>query len=313
MKRGYDAEDADADANEAITQKIPNPTFDQPKTEVDQTGRLKTSRSINGRTYEMCLPARHRRTESQFFGVSETSSGEWIAKWGSGPNTSKRSKTWTEEGAALYRDKELRAAGLQLDFPMNFPIDSDEEAVKSRWTSDEMQKKSSTFRGVYARGTAGRFSAAIWIKNRRHYLGTFKSEEEAARKYDEKARDVGQTHVGLLNFKMSSLDEVLSHAYDEFETPEALSDWGKSLCSFKALVPASVWGVQYSQDSLKRWGVKSRLSSVISFVRGAETRLHRWHFLWKDPDQAEIGVVDFKTLRSYLRAAAESQPLEGPE
>jgi len=82
-----------------------------------------------------------------------------------------------EEDAALAHD--VRAAALGR--PVNFPAEDQVQAVKGG---------SSKYRGVTATGKKWR--ACICIDGKRQSLGTFDSEEEAARKFDEAAKPIGR-------------------------------------------------------------------------------------------------------------------------
>lgn len=79
---------------------------------------------------------------------------------------------------------------------MNYPLSEAEKEVAHRWSTGEAQSKTSSYRGVYKKG--GMFYAGLWLNKRQVFLGSFTSQEEAARKVDEKLGELGQT--SLLNF-----------------------------------------------------------------------------------------------------------------
>jgi len=83
----------------------------------------------------------------------------------------------SEEEAARAYDERAAALGK----PMNFPTEGHEQAVKNG---------SSKYRGVTKRGK--KWVAAIGIDGRMKSLGTFDSEEAAARRFDEAAAPLGR-------------------------------------------------------------------------------------------------------------------------
>jgi hypothetical protein len=90
----------------------------------------------------------------------------------------------SEEEAARAFDKRAAALGK----PVNFPTEGQEQAVK---------RGSSKFRGVTKQGK--KWVAKIGIDGKPKYLGTFYSEEAAARKFDDAAAPLGRA----VNFPFS--------------------------------------------------------------------------------------------------------------
>jgi hypothetical protein len=93
-----------------------------------------------------------------------------------------------EEGAAMAYDQAARAhkgENAQLNFPTK-KEQAAEEAKQQRWI--KCGEAGSKYRGVNWHTSANKWKAAIGYDGKKHYLGSFKDEEEAARAYDGAAR-----------------------------------------------------------------------------------------------------------------------------
>ena len=90
----------------------------------------------------------------------------------------------SEEEAARAYDEQAAPLGM----PVNFPDEGQVQAMK---------RGSSQYRGVSKQGN--KWSARISINGKSKLLGTFKSEEAAARKFDEAAAPLGRA----VNFPFS--------------------------------------------------------------------------------------------------------------
>jgi hypothetical protein len=83
-----------------------------------------------------------------------------------------------EEAARVYDE---RAGGLLM--PVNFP---------EEWETQARKPGSSKFRGVSKPRRGSKWEARISLAGKTTYLGTFESEEEAARAFDERAAPLGR-------------------------------------------------------------------------------------------------------------------------
>ena len=92
----------------------------------------------------------------------------------------------SEEEAARAYDE--RAAPLGR--PVNFPTEGQAKAIK---------QGSSQYRGVFKQGN--KWFSSIGIDGKMKHLGTFESEEAAARKFDEAAAPLGRA----VNFPMDTV------------------------------------------------------------------------------------------------------------
>jgi hypothetical protein len=125
------------------------------------------------------------KKSSKFVGVFRLfRSGRWFAQVGINGEDIRLGYFDSEEEAARAYD--LRAAALGK--PINFPTDGQEQAVK---------RGSSKLHGVTKRGK--KWATQISIDGKSKHLGTFDSEEAAARKFDDAAAPLGRA----VNFPFS--------------------------------------------------------------------------------------------------------------
>jgi hypothetical protein len=94
----------------------------------------------------------------------------------------------SEEAAARKRDEAVASLGRPLNFPGNGHV----QAVKGG-----SRGGSSKFKGVSWNSGYRKWKAQIKIDGKQKYLGSFDSEEAAARKYDEAAASLSR----VLNFQ----------------------------------------------------------------------------------------------------------------
>ena len=115
---------------------------------------------------------------SNFVGVSQQN-GWWEVKIRVGRENVHVGNIQSEEDAARKYD-ELAAP---LGRPVNFPKEGQSLATK---------KPSSMFRGVSLDKRSNKWTASITVAGERAHLGTFESEEDAARAFNERAASFGR-------------------------------------------------------------------------------------------------------------------------
>jgi len=155
------------------------------------------ARAVDGHFVDLNLPRKHFPVEgdlrlasvertSQFVGVNRMpKNGRWSAIIIiDGKLTTLGNVFDSEQEAARAYDERAAALGKAV----NFPTEGQKQAVK---------KGSSKFRGVYKHGM--KWKAAISIDGKVKGLGTFDSEEAAARKFDEAGAPLGRA----VNFPLS--------------------------------------------------------------------------------------------------------------
>jgi len=155
------------------------------------------ARAVDGHFVDLNLPRKHFPVEgdlrlasvertSQFVGVNRMpKNGRWSAIIIiDGKLTTLGNVFNSEQEAARAYDERAAALGKAV----NFPTEGQKQAVK---------KGSSKFRGVYKHGM--KWKAAISIDGKVKGLGTFDSEEAAARKFDEAGAPLGRA----VNFPLS--------------------------------------------------------------------------------------------------------------
>lgn len=128
---------------------------------------------------------KHADNENQFKGVSRGKEDKWRARIGFNNEELALGEFTTQEEAARVYDRAARR--LFGEFARtNFP--------------DETPEPVRAVRGV-RRKANGKYTARISYEDRGIYLGTFDSEEEAARAYDKARKKLfGTTNFTLFNF-----------------------------------------------------------------------------------------------------------------
>jgi len=117
---------------------------------------------------------------SRFVGVTrERTNSKWLAQIKVGGKLNHLGYFEDEEAAARAFDVAAGALGRN----MNFPREGQKKAVK---------RGSSKHRGVTWDKKYGKWRSAIYFDGKLKHLGLFKSEEEAARKFDEVAAALGR-------------------------------------------------------------------------------------------------------------------------
>jgi hypothetical protein len=151
------------------------------------------------------------RPPSGFYGVSAHRK-----RWQAHLNSSPLGTFDTKQEAALAYDREARQCGKEK--LLNYEsIKAAEEAATQAQAEHrcEWQPKprpASGFYGVSANGK--RWTAQIDYDNKRHYLGTFDTKQEAALAYDREARQCGKDK--LLNYEsIKAVEEAATQAQAE--------------------------------------------------------------------------------------------------
>lgn len=150
---------------------------------------------------EALLQRRTTRHTSRFLGVHwVTGSQRWMAFVIIDTTCTPIGVFADEEKAAVARDRLWLHLGADPDL-LNFPGRKLEPASLDQLRAEVHESfkegTSSQYTGVYFSKKAGNWLAYITVDGRRHTLGTFQSEIEAAKAYDEAARRLGAKRAKL--------------------------------------------------------------------------------------------------------------------
>ena len=146
----------------------------------------------------ICTPGQNRqnqgKTRSNTSGFKGVSYFKITGKWRAGINTENGTIGIgyydTPEEAAMAYDANARHYHGEyacLNFPQNKPNSKYIVIMPDKQIS---RNNTSGFRGVHFRKSLNKWGVVISKDKKRHYLGTYKTAEEAARAYDAKAKEL---------------------------------------------------------------------------------------------------------------------------
>jgi hypothetical protein len=118
----------------------------------------------------------------------------WYADWR--PDIKTFYVRTRDNGKVLYMHKVLFPDSAEVDHRNSNGLDNRRENLRpctssqNRHNTRIRSNNRSGFKGVHWHKAAKKWSAEIWVNSMKNYIGLFLSAEDAARAYDEKAKEL---------------------------------------------------------------------------------------------------------------------------
>lgn len=170
---------------------------------LEPAGAPRCLKSVNSPTADDLETAGAPRVgTSKYQGVHVNASGFIVASITNGTSTYCLGSFPSKEAAARAFDEEARKIGRLKS--LNFPTADDlETAAGIMRSAGAPRARTSKYHGVYI-SASGSITANITKNGASAYLGTFRSEEAAAKRWDEEARKLGR----LKNINFPTADDL---------------------------------------------------------------------------------------------------------
>ncbi len=148
------------------------------------------------------------------FAIVDAADYDWLSQWkwyaSKGHNTWYAARRFSDTGKTTFMHRLITGApaGLLVDHINRNGLNNTRKNIRQCTHTQNMRNKgparnsSSKYKGVKRNKANKKFKAAITCDGKRHYLGTFKDEIEAAKAYDKKAKQLF-AEFAYLNFPPS--------------------------------------------------------------------------------------------------------------